>query len=55
MNRIIVPYGANLKLQKAFGKSLPTIRKALRGQLNDKTSLKIREAALKVYEGVEKL
>lgn len=50
MDIIKVEHGVNGKLQKLFGVSAPTIRRALRGNLEGRLSedkaLRIRKAAL---------
>lgn len=46
MNEIIVAHGVRGNISKAMRVSLPTIRKALRGQSKSLLSLKIRQAAL---------
>lgn len=47
MKEIIVPHGLKDKLIKKFNTSYPTVRKALKGEGQSLTCLKIRKEALK--------
>ena len=46
MTLIILPHGQIKKLALDFSKSLPTVRKALRGESRSEISDRIRKAAL---------
>lgn len=52
-SEILVGYGERQKLAAIFRKSLPTIRKALRGEVNNELARRIRTAALR-RGGVER-
>jgi len=43
---IILPHGEIQRLAKDYGKSLPTVRKALRGETKSKIADMLRKAAL---------
>jgi hypothetical protein len=46
MERILTKHGERQYLGKLFSVSQPTVRQALEGKSNSKTSLKIRKAAI---------
>jgi len=46
MNEILVPHGLKKELSDIFSRSLPFIRKALRGKTNHPDAPKIRKFAL---------
>ena len=46
MGEILVPHGVKSEIMNALGYSYPTIREALRGNIDTYASRKIRQAAL---------
>lgn len=46
MREILVPHGVKSEIKDALGYSYPTIREALRGNMNTHASKRIRQAAL---------
>lgn len=51
MADVLVKPGVNTQLQKRFGVSAPTVRKALRGITKSDLANRIRQVAIKEYGG----
>lgn len=54
-NRILVPTGAKLEIQKKTGASQPTIRKALDGKTDTQLARLIRAMAINEFGGTEQV
>ncbi len=53
LNKIYVPYGNVTKIKELFGCSLGQVSDSLNGKKRSELAIKIRDVALKEFDGVE--